>query len=270
VLRTIEPGLSYRHVLVLSEGSADLDCAPPHDNVGKTVSEVLIRARTPDAQATAKCLNDLIVRSNPILVNQAVNQRRKKEKKDEANYIWPWSPGQRPKMATLTERYGIKGAVISAVDLIKGTGIYAGMDVIPVQGATGLWDTNYEGKADASVKALQTHDFVYCHVEATDEAGHSKDLDLKIKTIEYLDQRLVGRILQGLEDTKIEAVVSILPDHATPVEYGNHVKDPVPVAIWDPKQRPDAVTTFDENSVQKGMLGVMHGKQFIERALARN
>lgn len=261
------PGLSYRHVLVLSEGSADLDCAPPHDNVGRTVSDVLVKARAPEAQATAKFLNDLIVRSNPILVNHSVNQRRKKEKKDEANYIWPWSPGRRPKMATLTERYGIKGAVISAVDLIKGTGIYAGMDIIPVQGATGLWDTNYEGKADACVEALKTHDFVYCHVEATDEAGHSKDLDLKIKTIEYLDQRLVGRILKGLEDKKIEAVVSILPDHATPVEFGNHVKDPVPVAIWDPKQPPDSVASFDEHSVQQGMLGVMHGKQFIERAL---
>ncbi len=263
------PGLSYRHVLVLKEGSADLDCAPPHDNVGKELSEVLVKARTPEAQTTAEFLNDLIMRSNQILVNHPVNQRRRKKKKDEANYIWPWSPGRRPKMPTFRERYGIKGAVISAVDLIKGTGIYAGMDIVQVQGATGLWDTNYEGKADACIEALESHDFVYCHVEATDEAGHSRDLDLKIKTIEYLDQRLVSRILKGLEDKKIEAVVSILPDHATPVEFGNHVKDPVPVAIWDPQQPRDSVSTFDENSVQQGMLGVMHGKQFIERALAR-
>jgi 2,3-bisphosphoglycerate-independent phosphoglycerate mutase len=265
---TFYPGLSYRHVLILSEGSPELDCAPPHDNVGRAVTDVLVKARTPQAQKTARCLNDLITRSNNVLVNHPVNQRRRREKKDEANYIWPWSPGRRPRMATFRERYGIKGAVISAVDLIKGTGIYAGMDVIQVHGATGLWDTNYEGKADACLEALGSHDFVYCHVEATDEAGHSKDIDLKIKTIEYLDQRLVKRILKGLEDKKIEAVVSILPDHATPVEFGNHVKDPVPVAIWDPRKSPDTVATFDENAVQQGMLGVMHGAQFIEKALA--
>jgi 2,3-bisphosphoglycerate-independent phosphoglycerate mutase len=262
------PGLSYRHLLILSQGSSDLECFPPHDNVGKPLSEVSIKPLRPEAKSTAEILNNLVFRSNEVLTRHPVNQARKKAGKDEANYIWPWSPGRKPQMETLEQRYGLKGAVISAVDLIKGTGIYAGMDVINVEGATGLWDTNYEGKADACIAALEDHDFVYCHVEATDEAGHSKDLDLKIKTIEYLDERLIARIMQNLENKKIEAVVSVLPDHATPVEHGNHVKDPVPVAILDQRKPMDSVMTFDENAVRSGALGLMHGKQFIENVLA--
>lgn len=258
------PGISYRHLLVLNQGSSELDCSPPHDHVGRPISEVMIKARTPAANLTADLLNELIVRSHQILHQHPVNQARIKAGKDAANYIWPWSPGRRPVMATLKERYGITGAVISAVDLIKGTGIYAGMDVIQVPGATGLWDTNYEGKADACIAALADHDFVYCHVEAADEAGHSKDLDLKIKAIEDLDQRLVARVLNALEDRGVQAVVSILPDHPTPVEYGNHVKDAVPVAIWDPRKPGDNVTVFDELSVREGALGIMHGSQFMD------
>jgi len=263
------PGLSYRHLLVLSQGSTEIECAPPHDNVGRPISEVMIKARTAAASLTADMLNALIVRSPEVLSDHPVNRNRLQNGKDVANYIWPWSPGRKPKMTTLAERYGIKGAVISAVDLIMGTGIYAGMDVIRVAGATGLWDTNYEGKADACIEALADHDFVYCHVEATDEAGHSKDLDMKIKAIEYLDNRLVARVLNRLEENKIEAVVAILPDHLTPVEYGNHVRDPVPVAIWDPRQPADNVTVFDEIAVKEGALGVMHGKQFIETVIGK-
>lgn len=261
------PGLSYRHLIILHKGSPDIECFPPHDNVGRPISEVMIKPLKPEAKPTADLLNELILRSNSILECHAVNQERRRAGKDAANYIWPWSPGRKPKMETLKKRYGLTGAVISAVDLINGTGIYAGMDIIPVEGATGLWDTNYEGKADACIHALQDHDFIYCHVEATDEAGHSKDLELKLKTIEYLDQRLVARILQGLEEKKIEAVVSILPDHATPVEFGNHVKDPVPVAIWDPRKPADQVATFDENAAKSGILGLLHGRQFIEAVL---
>lgn len=257
------PGLSYRHVLVLSRGSTELECFPPHDNVGKPLSEVMVRPLLPEAEGTTRLLNDLIVRSNEILINHPVNQKRKKAGNDVANYIWPWSPGRKPKMKTFQELYSIKGAVISAVDLINGTGIYAGMDVIHVEGATGLWDTNYEGKADACIEALHDYDFVYCHVEATDEAGHSKDLELKIKTIEYLDERLVSRIMKHLDDKHIEAVVAVLPDHATPVEYGNHVKDPVPVALWDPGRSADSVLAFDEDSVKRGSLGLLHGNEFI-------
>lgn len=263
------PGLSYRHLLVLAQGSTEIDCFPPHDNVGQALSEVMVKARSSAACLTADLLNALIIRSYDVLADHPVNRDRVQNGKDPANYIWPWSPGHKPKMTPLTEQYGIKGAVISAVDLINGTGIYAGLDVIRVAGATGMWDTNYEGKADACIEALADHDFVYCHVEATDEAGHSKDLEMKIKAIEYLDSRLVARVLNRLEESKIEAVVAILPDHPTPVEYGNHVKDPVPVAIWDPRKPADNVTVFDENSVKEGALGVMHGKQFIETVLGK-
>lgn len=264
------PGLSYRHLLILSEGSTDLECFPPHDNVGKPLREILVKPRGSGSMPTARLLNDLIMRSNEILKDHPVNKSRRQAGKDEANYIWPWSPGRKPRMKTFQERYGITGAVISAVDLINGTGIYAGMEVIRVKGATGLWDTNYEGKADACIRAVQSHDLVYCHVEASDEAGHSRDLDLKIKTIEYLDRRLVARIVNGIGEKRIDAVIAVLPDHATPVEHGNHVKDPVPVAIWDPAKEADSVMSFDEDTVGNGALGLMHGKQFIETVLTRS
>jgi 2,3-bisphosphoglycerate-independent phosphoglycerate mutase len=259
------PGISYRHLLVLSQGSPDFECFPPHDHVGKPIAELMVKPRTPEARATAELLNDLILRSHDILANHEVNKKRRAAGQDQANYIWPWSPGRKPMMKTFGQLYGLSGAVISAVDLINGTGVYAGLDVIPVKGATGLWDTNYEGKADAAVEALKNHDFVYCHVEATDEAGHSKDLELKIRTIEYLDQRLVARIMRRLEEEKIEAAVAVLPDHATPVELGNHAKDPVPVAIYDPRAPADGVEVYDEESVKRGSLGLMHGNEFIKR-----
>ena len=261
------PGISYRHLLVLSQGSPDFECFPPHDNVGKPITELMVRPRTPEAKATAELINELIIKSNEILTSHPVNKKRKSAGKDVANYIWPWSPGRKPQMKTMKELYGVTGAVISAVDLINGTGVYAGLDVIPVKGATGLWDTNYEGKADATIEALKDHDFVYCHVEATDEAGHSKDLDLKIKTIEYLDQRLVARIMKQLVEQHIEAVVAVLPDHATPVETGNHVKDPVPVAIIDPRVQADSVAIYNEESVKAGALGLMHGSEFIRKVV---
>lgn len=261
------PGFSYRHLLVLSSGSAALECFPPHDNVGKAIEEVLVKPLDPEATKTSVLLNDLVLRSNQLLERHPMNIKRRKAGKDMANYIWPWSPGRKPSMETFRERFGLSGAVISAVDLIKGIGVYAGMDVIEVEGATGLWDTNYEGKADACINALKDHDFVYCHVEATDEAGHSKDLDLKIKSIEYLDERLIARIVRILEEEKIKTVVAVLPDHATPVEYGNHVKDPVPFAIMDPRRPADSVQRFDEKAVADGVLGELRGAQFIEAVL---
>lgn len=261
------PGLSYRHVLILAQGSTDIECFPPHDNVGKPVREVLVKPLNPEAKPTADLLNDLILSSNDILAKHPLNKKRKSAGKDEANYIWPWSPGRKPKMKTLQALYSVSGAVISAVDLINGTGVYAGMDIIPVEGATGLWDTNYEGKADATVKALDDHDFVYCHVEATDEAGHAKDLELKIKTIEYLDERLVARIMRKVEEKKIDVAIAVLPDHATPVEFGNHVKNPVPVAIRDPRAPADTVKAFDEEAVKMGSLGLMRGNEFMNKLL---
>jgi 2,3-bisphosphoglycerate-independent phosphoglycerate mutase len=261
------PGISYRHLLVLKEGSPELECFPPHDNVGQPLRDVMIRPRSAAAKATATLLNNLILQSRNLLPQHPINVRRRQRHKDPANSIWPWSPGQKPQMATFRELYGLTGAVISAVDLIQGLGIYAGLEVIKVRGATGLIDTNFEGKADACLQALRDVDFVYVHVEAADEAGHARDLKQKIEAIEYLDRRLIARVLSALDKSRDEVVVALLPDHVTPVTAGNHVHGPVPVAIRDPRQTPDQVASFDEAAVESGSLGLMHGNAFLRTLL---
>lgn len=265
------PGVGYRHLCVLKNGwgSPKIKCAPPHDHVGELTSDLQPRALAPEAEETAARLKALYDEAMPILEAHPINQNRQKEGKDTANAIWFWSPGRPPSMKTLEERFGIKGAVISAVDLVMGLGVYAGMEVIKVPGATGLWDTNYEGKAAAALEALQTVDLVYVHVEATDEAGHARDLDLKVKCIEQLDDRLVRPILDGLEQRGIQATVSILPDHPTPVETGSHATDPVPFAIYNPTLEPDDTTSFDEKSAAKGALGTIEGETFIRYVLGK-
>ena len=267
------PGVSYRHLLVFRGGWASpaVDCAPPHDHVGERVTDLLPRpapaAGDPAATVTAQRLVDLYRGALPILEAHPVNAARRAAGRDEANAIWTWSPGRRPAMPTLQERFGVKGAVISAVDLVMGIGVYAGMDLIHVPGATGLQDTHYEGKAQAALDALADHDFVYVHVEATDEASHSRDLDLKVRCIEWLDQRLVRLLLEGLERRGIAATVAVLPDHATPVATGQHGRDPVPVAIRRPGQTPDATQVFDEEQAAHGSLGMLSGDQFMRLAL---
>lgn len=263
------PGVSYRHLLVLKGGwaSPDVQCAPPHDHVGESIDALQPEAKTAEASATENRLRQLFDQSREILKDHPVNRKRMVEGKDPANAIWTWSPGRRPQMKTLQERFGIRGAVISAVDLIMGLGLYAGMDVVRVPGATGLWDTNYEGKAAACLDALANHDLVYVHVEATDEAGHAKDLPLKIKCIEMLDERLVRPILEGLEERGIAATVAVLPDHPTPVSTGVHARDPVPVAVMVPGGAPDATERYDEVEADKGNIPFLTGDAFIKLAL---
>ena len=262
-------GVSYRHLLVLRGAAASpkIECAPPHDHVGDRVEDLLPTATSGEAKATEAKVRSLMARAEGILKEHPVNLKRISEGKDPANTIWPWSPGHKPKMETFQERFGIHGAVISAVDLIMGLGLYAGMDVVRVEGATGLWDTNYEGKAAACVKAIQNHDLVYVHVEATDEAGHAKDVDLKIKCIEMLDNRLVRPILEGVEALGIEVVVAVLPDHPTPVSTGIHASDPVPVAIMRPGETPDDTTGYDEEQAKIGNIPFMRGDDFIKLVL---
>ena len=186
------------------------------------------------------------------------------EGKDPGNSIWPWAAGYKPEMKTLQELYGVSGAVISAVDLINGIGVYAGMKVIPVEGATGLYDTNYEGKARAAIRAIKEVDFVFLHIEASDEAGHEGDADLKIKTIEYLDKRAVKPIMEETETMDEDVAIAVLPDHPTPCEVRTHVHDPVPFIIYRPGDEPDAVKSYDEVSVNKGYYGTLKGDQFIK------
>ncbi len=262
-------GVSYRHLFVGQGLNPKLDCSPPHDHPGELAEGLFIRPTCPEAQATADLLNDLTRRSWAILKNHPVNRRRCEMGKDPGNSIWLWSPGRRPKMWTFVQHFGLSGAVISAVDLIRGIGVYAGLEVLKVPGATGLYDTNYQGKADACLEALNRHDFCYVHVEAPDEAGHDGNLELKIRTIEDLDARLVGRILDGLKGRRQETVIAILPDHPTPVEKRIHVRDAVPFAIYDPRQAPDAVPCYDESSCAAGSFGTLHGDQFIRAVFGK-
>ncbi len=270
---TFHPGVAYRHLLVLrgSWAAPEVSCAPPHDHVGGRVEDLLPRPADDSERArrTADRLVELYSAALPILAAHPVNARRRAAGKDAADAIWTWSPGRRPHLATLQERFGVRGAVISAVDLLRGLGRYAGMTVVEVPGATGLWDTNFEGKAQHALDALADHDFVFVHVEAPDEAGHARDLALKIRCIEMLDERLVRHVLAGLEERRIEAVVSVLPDHPTPVSTGSHAADPVPVAIRDPRLPADAVQGYDETLAATGSLGMLRGDQLIRLALGR-
>lgn len=261
-------GVSYRHLLKVKHGDKRIHCTPPHDVPGTPFRDVLIRPEAADAQATADLLNGLILRSQELLENHPVNIKRKAEGKDAANSIWPWSPGYRPRMQTLMERFGVeRGVVISAVDLIRGIGVYAGLKLILVEGATGLWNTNYEGKVAAAIAALKDNDFVFLHIEASDEAGHEGDYKLKIKTIENLDSRVCKPILEAVQQMDEPIAIAVLPDHPTPCRIRTHTGEPVPFLIYRPGDHADSVERFSEHSAQQGSYGLLEGEQFINEFL---
>lgn len=252
-------GIQYRHLLIIKGGSKDINCAPPHDHPGEEWNKLLVTGE----EKTAKLINDLIVRSQELLSKHPYNIEKAKRGERQANSIWPWSGGYRPKMETISALFPqVKsGTVISAVDLIKGIGHYAGLKIVDVPGATGLADTNYEGKAQAAIEALKTDDFVFVHVEATDEAGHDGDLDLKLKAINYLDQRLIRPIYEAVKDQDV--CIAVLPDHPTPVELRIHVNEPVPFLIWHKGIEADDVTTYDEVACVRGGYGLLKLQEFI-------
>lgn len=261
-------GVSYRHLLKVKHGDKRIHCTPPHDVPGTPFRDVLIRPEAAEAQATADLLNGLILRSQKLLESHPVNIKRKAEGKDAANSIWPWSPGYRPRMQTLMERFGIdSGVVISAVDLIRGIGVYAGLKPILVEGATGLWNTNYEGKVAAAIAALKDNDFVFLHIEASDEAGHEGDYNLKIKTIENLDSRVCKPILEAVQQMNEPIAIAVLPDHPTPCRIRTHTGEPVPFLIYRPGDHADSVERFSEHSAQQGSYGLLEGEQFINEFL---
>ena len=254
-------GVQYRHLLVIKGGNKNLHCVPPHDIPLQPFRPNMIKAECPEAQETADLLNALILKSQELLASHPVNLKRMAEGKDPANSIWPWSPGYRPKMEPLSQKYPQikKGSVITAVDLIRGIGRYAGLRCIDVEGATGLYNTNYEGKAAAAIEALKTDDFVYLHIEASDEAGHEGDLNLKLQTIENLDKRAVGPIYEAVKDWDEPVAIAVLPDHPTPCEHRTHTNEPVPFLIYYPGIEPDSVQTYDEISCKSGVYGTMEG-----------
>lgn len=263
-------GISYRHLLIMKGGDKRVTCTPPHDVPGAKVEDVLVKADVAEANETAELLNKLTLKSQELLENHPVNLKRKAEGKDPANSIWVWSPGYRPSMKTLKEKFGIgSGAVISAVDLIKGIGIYAGLESIEVEGATGLYNTNYEGKAEAAINALKENDFVFLHVEASDEAGHEGDVDLKVKTIEYLDSRIVKPIYEEVSKWDEPVSIAILPDHPTPCAIKTHTASAIPFIIYNPEKDADKVEVYDEFSVKEGSYGVLNEDEFIKSFLKK-
>lgn len=267
-------GIQYRHLLIIKGGSKHIVCAPPHDHPNEEWRPLLVKPESGapaeqgrmTAQETADLINDLIIKSQSLLSEHPFNKARKQRGERQANSIWPWSGGYRPSMQTLMQLYpDIKsGSVISAVDLIRGIGHYAGLEVVKVEGATGLADTNYEGKAQAAIEAIRKQDFVFVHIEASDEAGHDGDLELKLHTIESLDRRIVEPIYNELKTWAEPVCIAILPDHPTPVEIRTHVKEPVPFIIYYPGIQPDNVQVYDEESCIGGGYGMLRLQEFMQ------
>ena len=268
-------GIQYRHLLVIKGGSKHIVCAPPHDHPNELWRPLLVKAEENapvepgrmTAQETADLINDLILKSQELLAKHPYNLAKAAQGERQANSIWPWSGGYRPSMQTLQEQYPQmkSGTVISAVDLIRGIGHYAGLKIVEVEGATGLADTNYEGKAQAAIDALRNDDFVFVHVEASDEAGHDGDLELKLKTIEYLDQRLIAPIYKEVCTWDEPVCIAVLPDHLTPVEMRIHVGQPVPFLIWHRGITPDDVQQYDEVSCVSGSYGLLKLNEFMQQ-----
>lgn len=219
------PGVGYRHLMVWRGGKDAMRTTPPHDITGKSVLEFL---PTGDG---AETLNNIMNHAQMVLHDHPLNIKRKDEGNLPANSVWLWGHGKTPMIETYKEKFGLTGAVISAVDLIKGIGICAGLDVINVEGATGYIDTNYLGKAEAALAALEHHDFVYVHVEAPDEASHAGNMQHKIQAIEDFDRQVVGTVLEGIKKFE-EYVILCMPDHPTPVKLMTHTSDPVPFVIY--------------------------------------
>ena len=271
-------GIQYRHLLVIKGGNKHIVCAPPHDHPNEAWRPLLVKPGTTvvsdsiadtsrlSPQQTADLINELILKSQELLTAHPYNKAKAAKGERQANSIWPWSGGYRPSMETLMQQYPqVKsGAVISAVDLIQGIGKYAGLRIIKVPGATGLANTNYEGKAQAAIEALEKDDFVFVHVEASDEAGHDGDLELKLKTIEYLDQRLIAPIYNKVNTWDEPVCIAVLPDHLTPVEMRIHVGQPVPFLIWHRDIEPDSVQQYDEVSCVSGGYGLLKLNEFMQ------
>ncbi len=262
------PGVSYRHLMVLNGGSDKINCVPPHDIPGKDFKEFLPTAKDDNAQETIDIVVDLMLKSKELLKDHPVNVRRREAGKPAADMIWPWSAGNTPDMPTMKDLYGIEsGAVISAVDLIYGLGAYAGLKAIHVPGSTGLYDTNYEGKAEAAIKALKENQYVFLHIEASDEAGHEGDFKLKTKTIEYLDERVVKYVIEEVNKMDEPVTIALLPDHPTPCALRTHTRDTVPFFIKKPGLAPDDVSEYNEEAAKNGRFGVLYGPEFMKTLL---
>ncbi len=259
------PGVSYRHLMVWKGGKDKLECTPPHDIQDKDILDYLPRGEGDDV------INALMEESTELLLAHPVNKARQESGKRMANSIWLWGQGKRPSMPAFREKFGLEGSMISAVDLTKGLGIYAGFEVISVPGATGWLDTNYVGKAEHALFSLKTKDLVYVHVEAPDEAGHTGDLKSKLKAIEDFDELVVGNIMHGMKQFD-EYRILVLPDHPTPIKLRTHTSDPVPFLIYDSgKERAGGPVAYDERIAgRKDALFVQEGHTLMELFLKKD
>ncbi len=251
-------GVSYRQLMVWKGGETEADCTPPHDILGRDVSDYL------PLGPGSEHLKELMLRSVSILEDHEVNRKRAAEGKNTANSIWLWGQGKKPALPRLTERYGISGALVSAVDLTRGLGIHAGLRVLDVPGVTGYLDTNYVGKAECSLKALEEVDFAYIHVEAPDEAGHSGNYRDKLRAVEDFDALVVGTVLRGMRAFD-EYRILLMPDHATPIELRTHSAEPVPFVIYDSaERRHEEGASFSEDIArEEGVLRIERGHELM-------
>lgn len=259
------PGLSYRHTLLLRGGNKMIRCTPPQDLRGRCVDPYVVEALRPEAESTVRTLNRLITQAEPLLRQHPINLRREAAGYNPANAIWFWSPGHKPSMETLSQRYGFtRGAVVAGVPLVKGIGACAGLDIIEVAGATGYRDTDYAGKAAAAISALRAYDFILLHVEAPDECSHEGDLNGKIETIEQIDRLIVAPIAQALETFPDCYRVALLPDHPSLCRTRAHTSDPVPFLLCGSQLPADSLMQFDEKNAALGRGGMLSGDQFSQ------
>ena len=250
------PGVSYRNLVIWSGGTDTMNTFPPHDIIGREYAPYL-----PNGEGAVEILS-IMERSKPLLENALVNRKREASGKNPANSLWLWGQGKSLELDSIEERYGLTGGVISAVDLIKGIGISAGLKSVFVPGATGYIDTNYRGKAEAALNSLKTMDFMYVHVEAPDEAGHIGNTEIKLRAVEDFDREVVGPVLKEVRD-RYDLAVLVTCDHCTPLEKRTHTREPVPFAWYGPKVRRDSMEVFSENEALSGAVKDLKGHELL-------
>lgn len=250
-------GTSYRHLTIWKQGKV-ISLSQPHDILGKTIGDYLPKDQP---------LKKMMKKSYDILNNHPINIERKKKGLNKANSIWFWGAGIRPALASFEEKNHKKGAMISAVDLLKGIAVGSGMKVIEVEGANGTLHTNYEGKARAALDVLlkENYDFVYVHVEAPDEMGHQGSIENKIKAIEYLDQRVIKLVMEGMDESGVDYRMLIMPDHPTPIHCRTHTDDPVPYLLYDSRIDNKSIYKYSESDAKKSGIVITEGHTIIDR-----
>ena len=258
-------GVSYRHCLVVDNGTTDLgEMTPPHDISGRVIGEYLSKSEN------AAPLIELMVKSYDILKDHPVNLKRRAQGKNEANSIWLWGEGRKPMLENFEEKNGVKGSVVSAVDLLKGIGICAGMETPEVKGATGYIDTDFEGKTNAAIESFKNGaDLVYLHFEAPDECGHRGEAENKVKAIEMIDSRALKPMLEYFEESGEDFRILIMPDHPTPLETMTHSSAPVPYMIYDSRKELNGAEAFNEKSAAASGIFVSHGPEIMDKLLEK-